>query len=99
MKPGAYDQVSELVCRFVRQDDDLWDAAHAGVLTTGMLKEALGFLDPPVARVLALPKAMHSPGAIQKVSTGNCTLHSVVSTMSLKQGITPLTLSNLGTES
>ncbi|KAG2496759.1 hypothetical protein HYH03_005168 [Edaphochlamys debaryana] len=48
--------------RFVRQDSTCWSALHAGVLTTGLLKEALGLKEPGAARVVGgRNEASHAP--------------------------------------
>lgn len=38
------------LCRFVPQDSELWQAAHAGVLSTGIAGAVLGFKEEQVAR-------------------------------------------------
>ncbi|KAG2496761.1 hypothetical protein HYH03_005170 [Edaphochlamys debaryana] len=48
--------------RFVRQDSTCWSALHAGVLTTGLPKEALGLKEPGAARVVGgRNEASHAP--------------------------------------
>lgn len=60
--------------RFVRQDHPAWASAHRGVLTTGMLKEALGFNEPDTIQRLGLPRSYASQGAVQQVCGSVCTL-------------------------
>ena len=50
-------------CRNVRQESDLWDDLHAGVLTTSCLNGALGFYEPAAARQLHLPRGYASHNA------------------------------------
>lgn len=56
---GRNETVRSLACRHVRQESALWDALHAGVLTTSCLNGALGFHEPQAAkarvRTLSLP--------------------------------------------
>lgn len=52
--PEQLDLCSPDAYRFVRQDDRLWSAAHTGVLTSGKLKEALGFLEQGAAKQLGI---------------------------------------------
>lgn len=53
--------------RFLRQEHPTWAAAHRGVLTTGMLKEALGFYEPDTVQQLGMPRHYGSQGAVQQV--------------------------------
>jgi len=49
--------------RWVRQDDPLWDALHAGVLTSRSLLGVLGMCEAESAALLGLHPAMASRGA------------------------------------
>ena len=46
-----------LCVRYVRQDTDLWDALHQGILTTGRLNNALGFYEPLAGKMLGVPRS------------------------------------------
>ncbi|GIL83593.1 hypothetical protein Vretifemale_12382, partial [Volvox reticuliferus] len=48
--------------RYLRQDSPEWRQLHTGILTTGILKEALGLREPMAARVVGGRKeSCHSP--------------------------------------
>ena len=46
--------------RYVRQEDDLWQSLHAGVLTTGRLNQALGLRETMAAHAIDGPKVSNS---------------------------------------
>lgn len=43
---------SSHVCRYFRQDSPYWRDFHTGVLSTGCLKEALGFNEPMASKLV-----------------------------------------------
>ena len=47
-------------CRMIRQDSQLWDDLHQGVLTTGKLNACLGFYEPQAAKRLGIGKGFVS---------------------------------------
>ena len=53
--------------KWVRQDTDLWDELHAGVLTSRHLLSALGFREPTAGAALGLPKGVCYSGALADV--------------------------------
>ena len=48
--------------RYVRQDDALWQALHAGTLTTSVLPGALGMKEPWAARQIQGPQVCGQSG-------------------------------------
>ncbi|KAK9843298.1 hypothetical protein WJX74_010027 [Apatococcus lobatus] len=49
--------------RYVRQDTDLWDALHQGIVTGGRLNNVLGFYEPLAGKMLGVPRSRisHQP--------------------------------------
>ena len=45
--------------RYVRQDDDLWRELHQGVLTTGLVRGALGLYEKSAAKKICVPRSRH----------------------------------------
>lgn len=45
-----------MLCSYVRQDSQLWDALHQGVLTTSKFKYALGLDEHKAAGQLGIPR-------------------------------------------
>ena len=41
-------------CRMIRQDSELWNDLHQGILTTGKLNSCLGFYEPKAAKRLGI---------------------------------------------
>ncbi|PRW39169.1 Restriction endonuclease type II-like [Chlorella sorokiniana] len=52
--------------RYVRQDDPLWDQLHAGVLTTGLVRGALGLYEKTTAKKLGIPSGRSGHGELLK---------------------------------
>ena len=48
----------------VRQDSQLWDDLHQGVLTTGVLNASLGFYEPQAANRLGIGGSFVSHSAL-----------------------------------
>ncbi|KAK9850983.1 hypothetical protein WJX84_009134 [Apatococcus fuscideae] len=59
--------VSSKAYRYVRQDSDLWDALHQGILTTGRLNNALGFYEPMAGKMLGVPRTRISHQALLSI--------------------------------
>lgn len=47
--------------RFVRQGSELWKSLHQGILTTGNLKDALGFREAGSARIVGCAQQVRVP--------------------------------------
>ena len=57
--------------RYVRQEDELWQELHAGVLTTGKLNNALGLREALAAQAISGPKVREP-----HLSLGYCCMHA-----------------------
>lgn len=64
---GSISEVYTAVYRMIRQDSQLWDDLHQGVLTTGKLNACLGFYEPQAARRLGIGKGFVSHRALLSV--------------------------------
>lgn len=51
----------------IRQDSQLWDDLHEGVLTTGKLNACLGFYEPMAAKRLGIGKGFVSHRSLLSV--------------------------------
>lgn len=51
----------------IRQDSQLWDDLHQGVLTTGKLNACLGFYEPMAAKRLGIGRGFVSHRALLSV--------------------------------